>query len=311
MKRTVSILTLLLVGSLSTTVQAQTKDQCIKFLQDKADEIVGQIKILGTSRYLVEESSLSMKNGLINLQFKSSGGENISEFCPLDIDSIAVGNIDKSSPVGTLRICMIAEMARSQEKIGKELKKPEYSSIAYFNFLQKDPKNAVQIKKVLLRLQEIIEAENLKTPITEALDEYTSEKSFWYSNKPNSTTYELETGIYSGGQLMFYFSMEEVTMASTTNGRYLAVVPMEDIDEVILDKKNARPASLLLKSGRKEFMVYRLDAKLKKYTFYKEAEILPMFVPFTTEIGLLDLELSIEDTKKQCGGGKIKSKVVK
>jgi hypothetical protein len=282
MKRIPFFLTLLLVLSHSFVAKAQTKEQCIRFLQAKAAEIKDQIKIRNNSRFVVEESSFSMENNRVELLFQTNDGITITNFCPADIDRVESGNITASSPVGVL--------------------------VIYF---ESQPKNEEQIKKILLRLKELVEEETDKTPILEAFGDNGTVEPIWQSIKPNSYTYELTDLYYGGGELKLYYSMEEVTLKSTSKSDYAIIIPMTEVDEVILDKRNARPASVWLKSGKDNFRIFKKDAKGEKYVFEKATDYTPLFIKYSSDIDQLALEMDIEDTKKACGGGKIKTRVIK
>lgn len=311
MKRIPFLVTLLLVLSHSFVAKAQTKEQCIRFLQAKAEEIKDQIKIRNNSRFVVEESSFSMENNRVELLFQSNSGMTITNFCPADIDRVESGNITASSPVGVLVIHFKSQLAESQYKERKREDKPTLEKVAYFNYLQKDPKNEEQIKKMLLRLKELVEEETDKAPLLEALGDNATAEPIWQSIKPNSYTYELTDLYYGGGELKLYYSMEEVTLKSTSKSDYAIIIPMTEVDEVILDKRNAKPASVWLKSGKDNFRIFKKDAKGEKYVFEKATDYTPLFVKYSNDIDQLALEMDIEDTKKACGGGKIKTRVIK
>lgn len=311
MKQFFSLLTILLSFNLFSAVYAQSKEQCIRFLQEKAVEIKDQIKLINNSRFLVEDASFSMKNNMAEILFQSNDGETITRFCPADIEAVESGNIGKSSPVGTLVIKFESPVSESQYKAKKREDKPVLRKVAYFNFLQKDPKNEEQIKKVFMRLQSLVNEENSKAEIGDALLDYTSFDPFWLSVKPNSYTYEMDDFSYGGGELKLFYSMEEVTLKNTSKADYVVVIPMAEVDEVILDKKNAKPASVWLKTNKDNFRIFRKDPKEEKYVFEKGIDYAPLFVKFTNEIDQLDLEMDIEDTKKASGGGKIKTRLIR
>lgn len=311
MKRIIRLFHLFVALSLAGTAQAQTKEQCLRFLQAKAAEIKDQIKLRNNARILVEDASLSMNNNLVEILFENDGNTSITRFCPADIEKVESGNISKSSPVAVLVIHFEAPLAESQYNEKKREGKPVLTKVAYFNYLQKDPKNEEQIKKVLMRLQELVEEENNKAPIMDALGDQATLAPLWLSVKPNSYTYELDDIFYGGGELKFFYSMEEVTLKSTTKSEYVIVIPMAEVDEVIVDRRNAKPASVWVKSGKDNFRIFKKDAKEEKYVFEKETDYSPLFVSFTNDINQLALELDIEDTKKACGGGKIKTRLIK
>lgn len=304
-----SVLLCCLSVVLFTNAHAQSKEQCLSMLNQKAKEIVGQIKIVNSSRFVVDDAYFTMKNNEVTIFFKSGKDEYYYYFSPQDIDEIEDGNANASSPVGTIKIILEEDLGRREADLKKSSVAPYYNDIVYFNYLKKDPKNFGQIQKLLLKLQELTTEEPTKTSMAHLLDEHITESEIWTSAKSVSYTYEPLSEYYSGCSLKFFYKMEKVTLSTTVDDLFLAVIPMDNIDELMLDKKAARPASYWLKSGKSGFQIYKFDTKEKNYVYYGEQEKVPLFVEDSKGVDHDHFVNIIETAMKNCGGGKLKVRV--
>ncbi len=278
-------------------------------LNEKAKEIIGQIKIVNSNRFVVDDAYFTMKNDEVTIFFKSGKDEYYYYFSPQHIDEVEDGNVNASSPIGIIKIVLEDELGRREADLKKSTATPYYNDIVYFNYLKKDPKNFGHIQKLLLKLKELTTEVPTKNSVQHLLDDHISESDMWTSAKSVSYTYEGLLQYYSGCSLKLFYEMEKVTLSSTVKELFLAVIPMENIDVLLLDKKNARPASYWLLSAKTGFAVYKFDTKEKNYTYYGEQEKVPLFVEDSKGVDHNHFVNIIETAIKNCGGGKLKVRI--
>lgn len=278
-------------------------------LNQKAKEIIGQIKITSSSRFVVDDANFTMKNDEVTIFFKSGKDEYYYYFSPQDIDEVEDGNAMTGSPVGTIRINLDSDLGRREADIKKSTVRPYYNDIVYFNYLKKDPKNFGQIQKLLLKLKELTTELPSKTSVQHLLDDHLYLEDIWTSAKSVSYTYNLDDVYYSGCSLKLFYTMEKVSLSTTVSDDFLAVIPMDNIDELILDTKAARPASYWLTSGKSGFQIYKYNKKEEQFDYYGEQEKVPLFVEDSKGKDHQHYINIIETAMKNCDGGKLKVRI--
>lgn len=285
---------------IASTVKAQTIESCVTLLNSKATEIAGQIKILNGNRFIVRDASFSFKNGLANILWDSDKkNRSTVEFYPGEIEKIEVPKSDITSPIGTIVIYFTDPVVKSLNLVTETAK---YQRKAYFNFIQKDPKNAELIKNTLLQLKKLCIEKFPSTALWNSLAFLTSDQSIWTSKKSVSYTYKIKKVDYSGCNIRFSYNLEIVSLTSTLTANYLAVIPINNIGKIVYDTKNSKPASFWME-GDDEFEIFKQNASDEEYLFYGKQDRIPLAVT-DSEKGEAALQSAIEAALKdasKCG----------
>ena len=112
-----------------------------------------------------------------------------------------------------------------------------------------------------------------------------------YSNLPN-TTYNWSASV------------------SNISGSYLTVIPLSNISDLLLMKKNTRPESLFLEADKNGFLTYESKGGTANYTPTDYVEKVPLFVKNSNRA---DTEKFIEVLNKalaECRGSRVRRKIV-
>ncbi len=255
------------------TTKAQTIESCVAILNSKASEIAGQIKILNGNRFLVRDANFGFKNGAASILWDiDKKNRSVSEFYPGEIDKVEIPDFNKSSPIGTIVIYFKDAVVKS-ENLATESRK--YQQKAYFNYIQKDPKNAELIKNTLLQLKKLCIEKYPSTPLWNSFTFLASDQPVWTSKKSVSYTYKIKKIEYSACNIRLLYNLEVVSLTGTTNANYLAMVPLNNIEKIVYDSKASRPASYWVE-GDNDFEIFRQNTADGEYTQFGKQDRVPL-----------------------------------
>jgi len=285
---------------LISAIKAQTIESCVAVLKNKASEIAGQIKILNGNRFIVKDGTFSFQNGMADILWDSDKKNRLNtRFYPGDIDKIEIPKANEASPIGVIVIYFNEAVVKSTNLVTETSK---YQKKAYFNFLQKDPKNAELIKNNLLQLKKFCMERYPSTVVWNSLLFLGTDQSVWTSKKSISYTYKIKKIDYSGCAIRLGYDLEVVSLTGTTNANYIAVIPTENIGKIVLDTKNSRPASYWIE-GDSDIEIYKKGSTDDEYLQHEKQERVPLS-SVDAEKGESGIRLAIEAALKEavkCG----------
>ncbi|HSC53464.1 MAG TPA: hypothetical protein VLC98_07590 [Phnomibacter sp.] len=292
-----------------TQAIAQSQEQCAAAIGNKTREIIGQIKVKSSdNRFIVDDANFTMVNNQATILFKSGKDEFYYNFSPADIVEMKDGKLDATSPVGVIVIKLKDYIGQSVNDYRKGDTKVSYTNYVYLNYLKKDPKNYTQLQKLLWRLKELTEASENENGLKQVIKNYMTYSDFWTSAKNESYTYSLLDAYYSGNSLKYFYKLERVTLSSTKTDKYMVVVPLANVEALVLNKKNARPASYWLESGKNGFEVFVYNSKDESYVSYNSQTKMPAFTEMLSGSGHAEFTRAFEDAARSAGG-KLKVRV--
>jgi len=282
------------------TTKAQTIESCVAVLKSKATEIDGQIKILNGNRFIVKGGTFDFQNGMAQILWDSDKKNRLlTSFYPGDIDKIEIPKSNEASPIGVIVIYFTEAMVKSNNLVTETSK---YQKKAYFNFLQKDPKNAELIKNSLLQLKKLCVEKYPSTAVWNSLMFLGTDQSIWTSKKSVSYTYKIKKIDYSGCAIRLGYDLEIVSLTGTTNATYMAVIPTENIGKIVFDTKNSRPASYWIE-GDNDIEIYKKGTTEDEYLQQEKQERIPL-TSVDAEKGEAGIRQAIEAALKEaakCG----------
>lgn len=295
---------LLLAATLfiASFTKAQTIENCVALLSSKASEITGQIKILNGNRFLVRDANFNFKNGAASILWDTDKkNRTVTEFYPGEIDRVEIPDFNKSSPIGTIVIYFKDAVVKS-ENLATEVRK--YQQKSYFNYIQKDPKNAELIKSTLLQLKKLCTEKYPSTSLWNSFAFLASDQPVWTSKKSVSYTYKIKKIEYSGCSIRLLYNLEVVSLTGTTNDNYMAIVPLNNIEKIVYDAKASRPASYWVE-GDNDFEILKLNTAGEYVQFGKQDRVL--LAGIDAEKGEATLRPALEAALKEaakCGQSK-------
>ncbi|MDB5201757.1 MAG: hypothetical protein JWQ27_1166 [Ferruginibacter sp.] len=313
--RKITFLFLILASVISASSSAQKisarKSIAVRELDAKAKEAVDNIRFFdetGKKLIIASASVTPTEMGvqiLVELQATNGNTTWTYDFRPQDISTITEVEVPSKSPVGQLKIQLKNKLCHKVSVFKKQVD-DIFAEDIYFNFLQVDKKNAEQVRAALYKLREIYIAEE-NEPLqatTTAMKKY---KDFWFSGKGTSKTYYLTNAYASGCSLYLFYNLQEINTSGEKKEYYLTIVPLDQIDEVNLDRAKSKPNCILMGAAKKGFSTYQQSGD--KYTLTKPVESLPMFLDVTPE-GSYDPSGDVMDRfrtlVRNCDGKKLK-----
>ena len=257
-------------------------------INQKLKEGVGNLWFYESERskkYTLEAISLSPSEMGVKLVLSHNTGSpnpNIwtFEFRPEDISDIINIDMPNDSPLGLMRIRFERKLAfySSYEKTeGDEVVIRDYVSLQY---LKIDSKAFADLKKDFMKLSKIYKEKRNERLYT--LSSYMNDlKKFWISGNGSSSTYEFHGAVVAGGSIYYQYYLSAISKTGESRGSYITVVPLKDIEEILLDKSKSKPNTIQLIAGKKGFATYQLDGSI--YNSTSAVRSLPLFIDVTDE----------------------------
>lgn len=295
---------------LATFVSAQSKTELIKTLHAKAEEAVGIMKIVNGKRFIVDGAGVEYDGNLLKIIFEVDKERYYYEFNPAAISQVVDGTIDDKSSIGVITITLNDQLARYTEFEKKSQRKELYQKKVYFNYLKKDRDNYFIIKTALDKLAELCRKENEQRPIKGQMDFFTTKEEIWTSEKKESVNYKLTNQYILGCHLYLFYSITRVTLKGDINGNYLTVVPLSDIQELLLMKKNTRPESLFVEANRNGFLTYEITGNNASYTPTNYVEKIPLFVKNSNKTDTDKFIETLNRALSECRGDRVRLKTI-
>lgn len=301
------MLGLLLLAGIASS---QTKTELIKTLHAKAEEAIGIMKIVNGKRFIVDGAAVEYNGDLMRIAFEVDKEKYYYDFNPAAISQVAEGIIDDKSSIGVIVITLTDQLGKYTEYDKKSLKDERYQKKVYFNFLKKDKDNFYIIKTAFDKLAEICRKENELREFKKQVDFFITKDEIWTSEKKESVNYKLTSQYVLGCHLYLFYSVNRVTLKGDISGNYLTIVPLSNIQELLLMKKNTRPESLFMEADRNGFLTYEIKGSNAYFTPTNYVEKLPLFIKNSNRA---DTDKFIEVFNRalsECRGSKLRLKTI-
>lgn len=306
MKKIISgLCCLFLLFNTNAQVENMNKQQLVQFINQKAKEAEGMLKIYESgSQNLVEESSFELVGDQVLYKLSMGGKNVIPTKYTFTFDPSHIGYIfdnakmPKTSPIGVLNVQLNAELCLYTAEPKKKPLSEHFQNTIHFNYLKVDPENFKQIQKAFYRLKDLMKSEN--DGLAVSISQMSKYKDFWIATPGASATYKLQK-VYSTGCNLYLFTREELVAGSgKTTGEYLTILPLSEIKSASLDEARSRPNTPVLQAGKKGFRRYY--ASNSTYKEVKAATSLPLFIEVPNAAKLKLVIDSLATQVKACGG---------
>ncbi len=303
-------LVVLLSGSLNLQAQklSPAKRAAISSLNEKAKEAIGNIRLWSSGKKAIIEdasiipSEMGVKITVIVANTGSSKTTFTSEFDPAYISEISNLDLAGESPVGQMSIILQNEISLSTVYFKKDIDK-SYSNEIVFNYLQVEKKNFKEIQSAFYKLKEIYINED-NEPLRPLAKSMNKTNDFWISSEGTSNTFRLISVFVKGCKMHFEYNIKTISTSGKKEGTYLTIVPLSDIDDVLLDKNKSKPNCIMLQAGKKGFETYSYSKG--EYVPTTAVGQLPLFIDVTYDWRRDEIMEMLKTQVKECGGGKIK-----
>lgn len=284
----------------------------IKDINDMLKETVDNLVFFrADSKETIKEVSLAPSETGIQLIVKvlKPSGTTITEtsdFVPEGLKSITKRNVDKSSPVGYLRIDLDSYVCSEDIAIKGSATRKFQTNNVYIPYLKIDEANYDKLATLVRQLANWYEDKSHRLATLER--HIGVGDKFWVSSNGSSKTYNLYDIFVTGGTIKFYYTLEAVSARGDSHGDYVTVVPLADIDEVSFDKSKSKPNNIILKAGKKGFTTYSRKENKTKYenTGVDAISELPLFIDVMDEALRERVMELLQAHVKELGGGKLK-----
>jgi hypothetical protein len=296
----------------SCYLQAQklsvNKRTAISALNEKAKEAIGNIRLWKSGKkVIIEEASItpSEMGVKITLVVANSGSPNTtftSEFDPSYITEISDLDLAEESPVGQMSIMLHNEISFNTVFYKKDIDK-SYRNEIIFSYLKVEKKNFKEIQSAFYKLKEIYINED-NEPLRPLANTMNKTNDFWISSEGTSNTCRLVSVFVTGCKIHFEYSIKTISTNGKKEGIYLTIVPLSDIDDVLLDRNKSKPNCIMLQAGKKGFETYKYEEE--KYVPTAAVGQVPLFIDVSYDWRRDEIMEILKTQVKECGGGKIK-----
>jgi hypothetical protein len=275
----------LALSGVSFVLQAQSSTLALNILTKKLADVNDAILIYkSNARATISDQKISFQNGqvLINYTFNKETyyaqfqAENIMHASNFS-EALCVSN----SPIGVIRLYFDNHLVKSWNT-SKNGENPIYRDYFDFYFLQKDPEAFKTIYKYISELQPSNSSSNRDTTLGHLYNKHLHSE-FWVKDKNASTTNFLDDVMYNNNLLYLYYREVTESIKSTTKRMYMTVIPLSNMEKIILDMEFSKPAGIYLDSDVKGLEHYWYVANGDYYSFLKnKADQIPMFLKIAT-----------------------------
>lgn len=294
----------------AVTSRSQSKAELVRTLNQKAEEAIGIMKIVNSKRFIVDGASVEYNGDLLSILFEVDKERYFYEFNPAAISQIVDGTIDDKSSIGVLVITLNDQVGKYTEYQKKSLKSEVYQKKVYFNYLKKDRDNFFIVKNAFEKLADICKKEADQRPLKGQLDFFATKDEIWTSEKKESVNYKLTNQYVLGCHLYLFYSVNRVTLKGDISGSYLTVIPLSNISDLLLMKKNTRPESLFLEADKNGFLTYESKGGTANYTPTDYVEKIPLFIKNSNRTDTEKLIEVLNKSLSECKGSRLRLKVI-
>jgi hypothetical protein len=305
---------ILLTASQCVFSQNLKKLGTISFLNAKAKEAIGSVRIFTNSRTVIEDASISESEMglLIFVKLSSVGKEDAtitSEFDPSDIESVEIVSVEKKSPVGQVKITLKDATKKSVTNSKSDGQVTIYEELVYFNYLNVEKSNAERIKQAFLDLKDFYR-QRADQAIDELADRIPAGKNFWIGmDGGTSITYRPDEIYADGCTLRIFFRQETVTKYGDDNKYHLVEIPLNAIGSISMSSKKSKPNCIILHADKKKsFDLYNYTRVASNEVYKNKSSIreFPLPIDVTFPENNKEIKELLKKLIKDCGGKKIK-----
>ena len=297
----------------ATSVRSQnTIEECVQALNKILQEANGQLKIFTDSRFIVDESSAKWVNNMLEISMRSDNELFVNRFDPAYVKSITINPQKNNSPVGTIRLELINFLSAASKYNKKSLAWERIDDEVYLNYLQVDEKAGKKIESLIEKIKSLQKSRQLSDPLVDLADEKMAMKNVWLSDNQSAYTFDFQFAAAAGCELWIKSDYKRVSKSGDESGTRIIVIPLEEIDRVVLERKVTKPASYLIELDKKKIKWYKYDSDKKLYvSTYGYLDRIPLFIPvdFVDKDATMITDL-LTRARKACGEGKVKFKEI-
>lgn len=279
------ILLVIAFSSFSYNIDAQNSANALTILSKKMADVNDAILIYKSNvRTSISDQKITYQNGQVLISYTLNKENYYAQFQAeniMQVSDFSEALCAPNSPIGIIRLYFDNHLVKSWNttKYGEN---PVYKEYFDFYFLQKDPDAFKSIDKQITELEPTNNVNYADTTIEHLYGKHI-ENEFWVKDKNASTTYNLDDVVYNNNMLYLYYREVIESVKSTSKRMYMAVIPLSNMEKILLDMEASKPAGVYLDPDVKGLELYWYIAYGDFYSFIKnKADQMPMFLKIAT-----------------------------